>query len=123
VHNLVLKLGVDLLLVGHNHVYERSKQVALSGSCPRVTKRYDAACVADGGKDGAYSRGAGTVQVTAGRFGGRPMSIVDGDPDRRWFTKARAGSTGYLQVHLGAERLEARFVRSSGSVRDRFVIE
>jgi hypothetical protein len=123
VHNLVLKLGVDLLLVGHNHVYERSKQVALSGSCPRVTKRYDAACVADGGEDGAYRRGAGTVQVTAGRFGGRPMSIADGDPDRRWFTKARAGSTGYLQVHLGAERLEARFVRSSGSVRDRFVIE
>jgi len=123
VHDLVLRQGADLLLVGHNHLYERSKQLALSSRCPSVRPRFGSACVSDGGKDGVYARGAGTVQVTAGRFGGRPSAVDRDDPDRRWFVKARADTAGFLQVQVSADRLTARYVPTTGDVRDAFVIE
>jgi hypothetical protein len=37
--------------------------------------------------------------------------------------KSRAGTTGFLQVRMTADRLVARYVPSTGDVRDRFVIE
>jgi len=123
VHGLVLRHGADLLLVGHNHLYERSKQLALSGACPRVRPRFGSACVADRGKDGAYARGAGTVQVTAGRFGGRPSAVDPDDPDRRWFVTSRADTAGFLEVEVSADRLDARYVPTTGDVQDAFVIE
>lgn len=123
VHTLVLDQGADLLLVGHNHLYERSKQLALSEACPRVRPQFGTACVADGGKGDAYARGAGTVQVTAGRFGGRRSEVDPDDPDRRWFVKSRADTAGFLQVEVSADRLDAKYVPTAGDVRDAFVIE
>lgn len=123
VHNLVLRGGADLLLVGHNHVYERSKQIGLSRTCRRVGARFDADCVVDGGRDGAYGRDRGTVQVTAGRFGARFARLADRDPDRRWFVRRGDRTTGFLQVRVTPERMVARYRASSGSLRDRFVIE
>lgn len=123
VHRLVLRHGADLLLVGHNHLYERSEQLTLSAECPSIRPRFGSACVADRGKDGDYQRGAGTVQVTAGRFGGRRSAVDPDDPDRRWFVKSRADTTGFLQVEVSADRLDARYVPTAGDVRDAFVIE
>ena len=123
VHHLVLRGGTDLLLVGHNHLYERSKQLVLSGACPSVRPRFGSDCVADGGRDDAYARGAGTVQVTAGRFGGRRSAVDPEDPDRRWFVRSRADTAGFLQVEVAAARLVARYVPTTGDVRDSFVIE
>lgn len=122
VHRLVLRAGVDLLLVGHNHLYERSKQLVLSDACPSVRPRFGRACVAHGGKDGVYPRDAGTVQVTAGRFGGRPSAVDPDDPDRRWFVKSRADTAGFLEVEVTADRLAARYVSTTGDVSDAFVI-
>jgi hypothetical protein len=123
VHNLVLRGGADLLLVGHNHVYERSKQIDLSRSCRRIRSRFDADCVVDGGRDGAYRRDRGMVQVTAGRFGARFARLSDRDPDRRWFVRRADRTTGFLQVRVTPERMVARYRASSGSLRDSFVIE
>ncbi|HEX4976237.1 MAG TPA: metallophosphoesterase [Nocardioides sp.] len=122
VHNLVLRGGADLLLVGHNHVYERSKQIALSRTCPKVRARFDADCVVDSGRDGAYRRDRGTVQVTAGRFGARYSRLSDGDPDRRWFVRRGDRTTGFLEVQVTPQRLVARYRPSSGTLTDRFVI-
>jgi hypothetical protein len=123
VHHLVLRGGADLLLVGHNHVYERSKQIELSPSCRRVRSTFDADCVVDRGRDGVYGRDRGTVQVTAGRFGARFARLSDSDPDRRWFVKRGDRTTGFLQVRVTPERMVARYRASSGPLRDAFVIE
>ncbi len=123
VHDLVLRGGADLLLVGHNHVYERSKQLALTPSCRAVRSRFDADCVTDSGRDGVYGRDHGTVQVTVGRFGARFARLADDDPDRRWFVKRGDRTTGFLQVRVTPERMVARYRASSGSLRDAFVIE
>lgn len=123
VHNLVLRGGADLLLVGHNHVYERSKQIALSATCRRVRSRFDPDCVVDGGRDGVYGRDRGTVQVTVGRFGARFARLSDQDPDRRWFVRRGDRTTGFLQARVTPGRMVVRYRPSSGSLRDRFVIE
>lgn len=123
VHNLLLRKRVDLMLVGHNHIYERSKQLRLSDSCPRIPPReYDADCVVDSGGDGAYAKGAGTVQVTSGRFGARPNELDGSDPDAPYFAVADAGTTGFAIFTVTAGRLEGRYVASTGTLQDSFVI-
>lgn len=123
VHNLLLRRGVDLIVNGHNHVYERGKQLAFSASCPRIPPgEYDADCVVDDGSDGAYRRGAGTVQVTSGRMGGRPMELDRDDPDAPYFAVLDAGTTGFTAFHVTPDRLEAHYVASTGSLEDSFTI-
>ena len=123
VHNLLLRKGVDVILNGHNHVYERSSQLALSPSCPRIPPgEYDADCVVDSGVDSTYAKGAGTVQVTSGRFGGRPMTVNRADPDLPYFVAADAGTTGYTQFRVTPTSMEATYVASTGSFQDSFVI-
>src|SRR5207247_891929 len=58
----LLEAHVDLILVGHDHVYERSKQLRVSSSCESVnsTNRFDPSCVAANGTRGAYAKGKGT---------------------------------------------------------------
>ena len=56
---------VDLVLQGHDHNYQRSKQ--LTCATPDV---YVAACVADDGADNAYGKGSGSVVEIAGVFPG-----------------------------------------------------
>lgn len=121
--DLLLKKKVDLLLNGHNHIYERGKQLALSGDCPQIPRgEYDSACVVDSGSDGQYRKGAGMVQVTAGRFGGRPQGLDPDDPDAPYFAMAAAGTTGFVKYTLSRDTLVARYIASSGSVSDSFTI-
>ena len=123
VENLLLRKRVDLLLTGHNHIYERSKQIELSAACPRVRPgRFDAACVSDTGTDDSYAAGAGTVQVTSGRVGGRYQGVNPGDPDRPWFVTSGGHTTGWTKVKVTSSRLTATYVNTSGSMHDSFVI-
>jgi hypothetical protein len=123
IHNLVLQKKVDLLMTGHNHVYERSKQLALSDGCLRIPDGYDERCVVDAGEDGSYLKGAGTVQVTSGRFGGRPMDADPSDPDAGYFVVVGDRTTGFTKYTVSPDRLVARYVASTGTLADTFVIE
>ncbi len=123
VMNLLARKRIDLLLVGHNHLYERSKQIRLGASCPAlVAGRYNRGCVSDHGGDGLYRKGRGLVQVTSGRVGGRKQGIDPDDPDRRWFVKAGAATTGWTQVTVTPSRLTAGYVPTSGTMQDSFTI-
>ncbi|MGI8901840.1 MAG: metallophosphoesterase [Nocardioides sp.] len=123
IENLLLRERVDLVLTGHNHIYERSKQIELSAACPRVRPgRFDAACVSDTGRDDAYAAGAGTVQVTSGRVGGRYQGVNPGDPDRPWFVTSGGRTTGWTKLKVTSSRLTASYVNTSGSMHDSFVI-
>jgi len=123
VENLLLRKRVDLLLTGHNHIYERSKQIRLSDACPAVRPgRFDADCVSDNGRDDAYAAGAGTVQVTSGRVGGRYQGVNPGDPDRPWFVTSGGHTTGWTEVTVSASRLRVAYVNTSGPTQDSFVI-
>ncbi len=99
--------SVDLVLAGHDHVYERTLPLRER----RVASTERAEVV----------RGTGTVHVTAG-IGGRELyTFESGDPPAS--TAYREAAHGVVVVDVdpaGALRVEAR--RLDGSVMDRFVI-
>ena len=125
VFNLLLKKRVDVMLGGHNHMYERSKQLRLNTSdCTRVRPGiFDADCVVDNGADGVYQEGRGTVLVTAGSFGRTEVRANAGDAERRYFAETGPTTSGFAQFTVTRRRIRETFVRTSGtSLRDTFDI-
>jgi hypothetical protein len=85
---------VDLLMQGHDHSYQRSKQLICA-----TANAFNAACVADA--DDQYNRGAGTVTVISAAGGYRLNSIGASDTEREYFVKAM-GSNGWFNFVTGA---------------------
>jgi PKD repeat protein len=123
--NLLVGKRVDLVLTGHEHMYQRTKQLALAGACGAIVPGgYQAACVADGDAD--LVKGAGLVTVTAGTGGVALRDVTAGDPESGYFAVASGGnqnpSHGYLRVTATSERLDAAFVPTDGTFADAFTI-
>ncbi len=100
--NLLVEKRVDLILQGHDHTYQRSKQLALGPGCAAIpVNAYGSACVADDGADGTFAKGAGTVIIISGHFGGRPLyDISPDDPEAGYFAKAM-GQNGWIDLVQG----------------------
>jgi chitodextrinase len=93
--NLLVAKKVDLVLQGHDHNYQRSKQFAHSAGCPEVpTGVVDPDCIVDDGSDGIYQAGAGPVLVISGA-GGAPLYAVNPmDTEAGYFATARGSESG-----------------------------
>jgi hypothetical protein len=121
--NLLVAKKVDLILQGHTHTYQRSKQLALSAACPSVTNTaYDPDCVVNNGSTGIYTKGAGLVQVISGTGGESTGSVSTSDPDSQYFAKLNGTSYGFTKFTVSATQLSAQFVAASGSNSDSFTI-
>ena len=117
--DLMLDTGVDLVLTGHEHLYQRSRALSLGPGCRAVTPgRFDGDCLA---------AGRGTTFITVGT-GGTPLREVHGsDSERRYFAatsgKDRKPSYGSLDLTVTATRLTATFVPvADGTFSDRVVL-
>jgi Calcineurin-like phosphoesterase/PKD domain len=123
-HNLMIAKHVDLVLQGHDHNYQRSKQLATNPTtCPAVpTGTYDADCVVDTGADHTYIKGAGSLFLISGT-GGRPdYAINSADVQYPYFAVTDAGSTGFVRYTVTQDRLDATFVAGAGGFTDTFSI-
>ena len=126
--NLLVGKKVDLVLQGHDHGYQRSKQLALGSSCPAVpVNSFQAGCVADDGSDNAYGKGLGTVIVIDGTGGESLFSINSSDPEARYFAKTMGSNSnptkGFMKYTVSDTQLTATFVRSAGGTfTDSFTI-
>lgn len=122
--DLLIEKKVDLVMHGHEHNYQRSKQM----SCIEVD-RYRAECVADDGSDGVYRQGAGLVWAVAGNFGGSGAYEIDrGDPEFGYLAESLGGNDanwgrGFLRIDATSGRLDVRFVGSTTSYSDSFSIQ
>ncbi|MCL4251177.1 MAG: DNRLRE domain-containing protein [Anaerolineae bacterium] len=86
--DLLIAKRVDLVLQGHDHDYQRSKQLICANAGV-----FDASCVADDGADNVYSRGAGTLFLINGAFGGSGFTSIDcNDSERNYFASAMGGN-------------------------------
>ena len=145
------RYGVDVVLAGHSHVYERSFLVkdhtGLSGSFNNGTDtggtalsqssaRYDGSkgnaaaadsSAADGSCpyfiiDSVYKHG--TVYVVAGSAGQVTGNTANTYPV--FYTRNQStslgGESGALYLEIEDNRLDARFIGYSGTVRDQFTI-
>jgi 3',5'-cyclic AMP phosphodiesterase CpdA len=117
--DLLLDTGADLVLTGHEHLYQRTQPLAFGEGCPTIRPGgFDPACVTPEG---------GTTFITVGT-GGTPLRDVHGsDPERGYFAalsgKNLTASYGSLDVQLTADRLTASFVPvQGGSFTDRLVL-
>jgi hypothetical protein len=117
--NLLVARRVDLVLTGHEHLYQRSKQLALGPGCPRLgVGTVDLDCIA--GRGDALLAGRGTVMVTAGTGGTGLRQVTLADPERRYFAAWSGASArpshGFVRVAISPSRLSLRFV-ATGSGR------
>lgn len=118
---LLVDLGVDLVLYGHDHNYQRTHQL----SCITVNS-FDPDCVAAEGND--LSAGDGTVFVTAGVTGRTGMYKIDpNDSEAGYFAHfmgpdhPEAGN-GYVEIAATPSSLELRFVGVTSDFSDGFIV-
>ena len=108
--NRLVSTGVDLVVTGHEHLYQRTRAVALGPGCQRVrTGPAVPACLA---------RSGGTTFVTVGTGGAGLRDVHASDTERGWFVTSsganRRPSHGSLDVTVTADRLAATFVPVPG---------
>ena len=118
--DLLVSQRVDLVLTGHEHLYQRTKQLAEGPGCARIpVGRYDAACVVpSGGSRKSLVAGAGTVFVGVGT-GGVPLRAVNlSDPEAGYFAAAsganRNPTYGHVDLTVSPTALRLRFVADAG---------
>jgi len=126
--NLLVDKRVDLILQGHEHGYERSKQLATGPNCPEVTRNaYNAACVTDDGADGVYEKGGGPVIVVAGTLGIALRPMHPRDTEAPYFVTMMGSNMnpthGVVRFTVTETDLRAEFIRGAGGTfTDAFTI-
>jgi len=116
--------GVDLVLSGHSHTYERS--FLLDGHYGDSSTFDPGAMVLDGGDgdpagDGAYVKAGGAHGGTVYVVAGSSARLGTGALDHPAMAVGLA-SLGSLVVEVDGDRLTARFLDDGGAELDRFVL-
>ena len=117
VMNLLASKRVDLALMGHDHIYQRTKQLRPGPGCAAILPNaYNPSCVADSDDD--LTAGAGTVFMTLGT-GGIPLRDYDtADPEAGYFRATSAqnanGTYGVGSFDVTPTKLTMSFLRSTG---------
>jgi len=116
--NFLMNMGVDLVLQGHDHDYQRSKQLTCE-----TAETYMPLCVTNNGSTGLYQRGAGTVFLITGTGGGLLDHINVTDGDYGYFASLNATTYGYAKISVSANSLQGQFIPTSGgSFKDAWAI-
>jgi len=126
--NLLLSKKVDLILQGHKHNYQVSKQLALnSTTCTSLAVgSYNANCVANANT--SLTKGAGSTIVITGTGGETPLaSIVTTDPEKGYFRMWEGANIhpawGVSRFTVSATQISMKFVATSGGTfTDSFTI-
>jgi hypothetical protein len=117
--DLLLAKKVDLVLQGHDHSYQRTKQLATSATCPTVpTGTTDAACIGgDGaavGGVGRYTKGRGTVVLVVGTGGRSTYPVSATDPEAGYFATWSGSVYGWARITATETSLSGAFVGTGG---------
>ena len=120
--------SADLLLAGHDHIYERTQQFRTGPGCTTFTAAWaNPACVGGDGYGGAYTAGRGVVQVISG-VGGQSQNAL-GAADIEWpyvvvanGRNSWSSADGYLRITATPSALAAEFRATRGQFGDSFTI-
>ncbi len=115
---LLISKKVDLVLSGHAHNYERSKQVAFGPNCTSVTSSYNANCVVNDGSSGNYTAGAGMVWSIIGTFGEFLQSVSANN----WFAITNGITHGFSKFTVTSTTIAVQFYNSDGNFTDAYAI-
>ncbi len=114
--NMMIEKKVDLVLQGHDHTYQRSKQITLGLGCTALVPGiYNPNCIADAGS--TFTKDAGTVFAIVGTGGAGLYSVNTSDSESgyfaRWMGSNNQPRHGFLQVNISGSQLTAQFVGST----------
>jgi hypothetical protein len=119
---------VDLVLSGHDHSFQRSKQISRGPGCRAIiVDEFDPDCVMD--STDSYRAEAGTVFVIAAAGGAELYDVHPDDPEANYFAATMGRNTrgrrhGFALLDLSPTRMSLHFVGSTpGSFDDAFEIE
>lgn len=125
IENLLVSDGVDVVLTGHEHMYQRTKQLAVSQECPSIgPSEFNPACVVN--SSDSLAKGAGTVFVTVGT-GGQTLRHARLELADTPYFAAHASldsnpSHGFADLVLTRTRLDYSFVATDSSYSDSLTI-
>jgi predicted phosphodiesterase len=112
-HPLFDQYNVDLVLYGHNHVYERSYPLKYNSANPGSPIK-----TATNAK--YYQNIDGTIFATVGTAGQSPYSFSSKAP----FIVSQYRGYGFMDLSIGSTTLAAKFyANSDGTIKDSFTIE
>lgn len=116
----MIEHGVDLILQGHDHNYQRSHQL----SCA-VAGTTAAACVSD--TDSVFEADAGAVLAITGWVGREAYDVDASDPEAGYFAVIAGPNTatfseGFLTVSASSKELRGEWTSLQGTGSDVFVI-
>ncbi|UCH91610.1 MAG: phosphohydrolase, partial [Nitrospirota bacterium] len=118
---LLIEEGVDIVLQGHDHDYQRSHSLGIvqPGTFP-------SGAVVDDGSDNEYFRGAGTVFVIVGTVGKSLNTCSHFDSEYKYFAvhlcREEGNSKGYLLINATDTRMDMEFIAVDGTFQDTFSI-
>ena len=114
--NLLLSKKVDIILQGHDHNYQRSKQL----SCANVDTTTQS-CIVNA--TSSYTKGAGTVIIIDGAGGNGLYAVDSGDSEAGYFATINSDTYGFTKFTVSATQLSGQFVRAAGgNLSDSFTI-
>jgi len=123
---LLESYGVDLVLSGHSHIYERSSFIKNHTGLENTfnSSVYPAGNIIQPGS-GPYTKstrtGNGTVYVVCGVSGQAGVGTSSGYPHNAMF-KSIINSYGSLILDVVGDSLTCKFLTSTGSINDQFTI-
>ena len=99
--NMLIEKKVDLVLSGHDHVYQRTHQLSLGGQCQAIVPAaFSGGCLVN--TDASMVQGSGTVFATVGVGGVGLYNVNEEDPEAGYFAswsgKNRNATLGTLDV-------------------------
>ena len=120
IFNLLVEKKVDLILQGHDHNYQRSKQLTLGTNCIEIKRSgFVSGCVADDGQDHEYIKGKGTVLNIIGTGGNGNYEIAPNDSEAGFFAKWNGTKSkptfGFLRAEVSDSQLSVSFVAKAGT--------
>ena len=119
---MLLNKKVDVILQGHEHGYERSKQLTtIPQTCPvLVPNQFNGACVVD--SDDMLIKAAGTIIHVIGT-GGRKLRTLDpNDSEYKYFAKADNTTYGFGKFVVTPGAVTFTFHASLGTMTDSYTI-
>ena len=113
VEELYQNHGVDLVIAGHDHFYERTWPV------------FQEEPQSFGGEDGTlFGQGLGPIHIVAGNAGRTPYTGMD-EPQPAWSAYREVDTFGYMKIIYdeGTRSLSFTFHRTDGTIGDQFTIQ
>jgi predicted phosphodiesterase len=112
-HPLFDQYGVDLVLYGHNHAYERSYPIKYDSSTPSTP-------IITSTNEASYTNPTGAIFATVGTAGASLYSYSS----KSSYIVTQYEGYGFLDITISGSTLAGKFyANSDGSIKDQFTIE